>query len=209
MFPQHLNLLVNIKKVKFIPMKKSLLSLMTVVVLFTTYSCSSPKKVTVEEATGRKEVITPFSEAKYRTDKDSYRAFQVYKHPNENTVRTYSAVAARAELLAQVKADVSSFVKNYEATYAKGNDQDVSGVLNIRIGQLAEDLVSDAIVVDSKLYLEPDGRYACYTLVEKNRKSTAAAVYEKTISEDDKLKILFDKKKFEEEYDKWKESRKQ
>jgi hypothetical protein len=190
-------------------MKKSILSLLSAVAIFATFSCSGPKKITVEEATGRKEVITPFSEPKYRTDKDTYRASQVYKHPNENTVRSYSAVAARAELLAQVKADVSSFIKNYEATYAKGNDQDVSGVLNVRIGQLAEDLVSDAIIVDSKLYLEPDGRYTCYTLVEKSRKATAAAVYEKTISEDDKLKILFDKKKFEEEYDKWKESRKQ
>jgi hypothetical protein len=189
-------------------MKRNILSFMAVIAVIATVSCSTPQKTTVEEATGRKEVVTPFSEAKYRTDKDTYRAFQVYKHPNENTVRTYSAVAARAELLAQVKADVSSFVKNYEATYAKGNEQDVSGVLNVRIGQLAEDLVSDAVIVDSKLFLEPDGRYTCYTLVEKSRKATAAAVYEKTISEDEKLKILFDKKKFEEEYDKWKESRK-
>lgn len=83
-------------------MKRNILSLMAVVAMVATIACSTPQKVTVEEATGRKEVVTPFSEAKFRTDKDTYRAFQVYKHPNENTVRTYSAVAARAELLAQV-----------------------------------------------------------------------------------------------------------
>ena len=190
-------------------MKKSILSLLSVVVLFATFSCSGPKKITVEQATGKKEVITPFSEEKYFTDKNTYRQVSSYKHPDENTARSYSAVAARADLLAQIKADVSSFVKNFQQTIAKGNDQEVTGTLQTKIVQLAEDIVSDAIVVDRKLFLETDGRFTCYTVVEKNRKDIAAAVYEKTISEDDKLKILFDKKKFEEEYDKWKESRKQ
>lgn len=177
-------------------------------VAFLAISCGTPQKMTIQEATGRVEVTTPFSEAKYRTDKDFYRAFQSYKHPNENTARSFSAVAARAELLAQVKADISNFAKNFESTYAKGDVQDVSGVLNTRVGQLAEEIVTDAIIVDSKLFKETDGRFTCYTLVEKSRKVVANAVYDKTIAEDDKLKILYDKKKFEEEYEKWKEDRK-
>jgi hypothetical protein len=80
-------------------------------------ACGTPQQMTIQEATGRVEVSTPFSEAKFRTDKDYYRAFQSYKHPNENTARSFSAVAARAELLAQVKADISNFAKNFEAVY--------------------------------------------------------------------------------------------
>lgn len=189
-------------------MRNKFLAIATSVVVIAV-SCGTPQKMTIQEATGRVEVTTPYSESKYRTDKDFYRAFQSFKHPNENTVRSFSATAARAELLAQIKADISNFSKNFETTYAKGDIQDVSGVLSTRVGQLAEDIVNDAIIVDSKLFKETDGRFTCYTLVEKSRKAIVNTVYEKTIAEDDKLKILFDKKKFEEEYEKWKEDRKQ
>jgi hypothetical protein len=83
--------------------------------------------------------------------------------------------------------------------------------INLFPTPIVASITSSAVCSGSLFEVIPtpsDGRYTCYTLVEKSRKATAAAVYEKTISEDEKLKILFDKKKFEEEYDKWKESRK-
>ena len=169
--------------------------------------CKSPKVITVEQVTGRVEVKGPFDEPKYRTDKDFYRSYQSYLHPNENTARTYAATLARAELLAQVKSDLSAFIKGNETTYNKGG-QDVSGILITRIAQLTEDIVTDAIVVDSKMYKELDGRYTCYTLVEKSRSAVLNTAYSKTISDDDKMKILFEKKKIEEDYEKFKESQK-
>ena len=69
-------------------------------------------------------------------------------------------------------------------------------------------MVSDAIVVDSKMYKEQDGRYTCYTLVEKSRSAVLNKAYSKTISDDDKMKILFEKKKIEEDYEKFKASQK-
>ena len=169
--------------------------------------CKSTKTITVEQATGRVEVVEPYSDPKFRTDKENYRSFQSYKHPNENTARTYAATLARAELLAQIKADMSAFIKGTETTYDK-NGQDVSGMLVTRIAQLAEDVVNDAILVDSKMYKETDGRFTCFALVEKNRSAVLKNVYQKTISEDEKLRILFDKKKIEEDYEKFKESQK-
>jgi hypothetical protein len=163
--------------------------------------------MTVEQATGRVEVLEPFTEAKFRTDKETYRSYQSYKHPNENTARSYATTLARAELLAQIKADMSAFVKENETTYNK-NGQDVSGILTTRIAQLAEDVVNDAILADSKMYKETDGRFTCFALVEKNRSAVLNNVYQKTISDDDKLRILFDKKKIEEDYEKFKESQK-
>jgi hypothetical protein len=170
-------------------------------------SCKSPKVITVEQATGSVEVKGPFDEPKFRTDKDFFRSYQSYKHPNENTARTYAATLARAELLAQVKSDLSAFIKGNETTYDK-DGQDVSGILITRIAQLTEDIVTDAIVVDSKMYKEQDGRYTCYTLVEKSRSAVLNKAYSKTISDDDKMKILFEKKKIEEDYEKFKASQK-
>ena len=86
--------------------------------------------------------------------------------------------------------------------------RDVSGILITRIAQLTEDIVTDAIVVDSKMYKEQDGRYTCYTLVEKSRSAVLNKAYSKTISDDDKMKILFEKKKIEEDYEKFKASQK-
>jgi len=57
-------------------------------------SCKSPKVITVEQATGRVEVKGPFDEPKFRTDKDFFRSYQSYKHPNETTARTYAATLA-------------------------------------------------------------------------------------------------------------------
>ena len=58
------------------------------------------------------------------------------------------------------------------------------------------------------MYKELDGRYTCYTLVEKSRSAVLNTAYSKTISDDDKMKILFEKKKIEEDYEKFKESQK-
>ena len=58
------------------------------------------------------------------------------------------------------------------------------------------------------MYKETDGRFTCFALVEKNRSAVLKNVYQKTISDDDKLRILFDKKKIEEDYEKFKESQK-
>ena len=170
--------------------------------------CVTPKQVTIQEVAGAVEVITPFSEAKYQTDKDYYRASMSYKHPDQNTAKSLSTLTARAELLAQIKADIVNFTKGFQSTYAKGDVQDVSGVVNRKFDQSAEGIVTDAIIVGTKLFKETDGRFTCYTLVEKSKKDIASQVYDKTIAEDDKLKILFDKKKFEEEYEKWKSDRK-
>jgi hypothetical protein len=188
-------------------MKSLKYSLFLVIFLSSIYGCKTPQKITVEQATGRVEVLEPYTEAKFRTDKETYRSYQSYKHPNENTARSYATTLARAELLAQIKADMSAFVKGNETTYDK-NGQDVSGILVTRIAQLAEDVVNDAILADSKMYKETDGRFTCFALVEKNRSAVLKNVYQKTISDDDKLRILFDKKKIEEDYEKFKESQK-
>jgi hypothetical protein len=45
-------------------------------------------------------------------------------------------------------------------------------------------------------------------LVEKSRSAVLNKAYSKTISDDDKMKILFEKKKIEEDYEKFKESQK-
>ena len=169
--------------------------------------CKSQKTITSQQDNSRVEVKGPYDDPKFRTDKDFYRSFQSYKHPNENTARTYAATLARVELLAQVKSDLSAFIKGNETTYDK-DGQDVSGILVTRIAQLSEDMVSDAIIVDSKMYKEQDGRYICYTLVEKSRSAVLNKAYSKTISDDDKMKILFEKKKIEEDYEKFKESQK-
>jgi hypothetical protein len=183
-------------------------SIIMVIFLSTIVGCKAPKSITVQEATGAVKLIDePFSEPKFRTDKDTYRAFQSYKHPNQNTARAYSFTLAKALLLDQIKSDLSNFIKGTETTYDK-NGQDVSGVLVQRIANLAEGIVNDAVLVDSKMYLETDGRYTCYTLVEKNRNATLKDVYQKTISEDDKLRILYEKKKIEEDYEKFKASQK-
>ena len=189
-------------------MKSIIYSFILSIFLFNNLGCKSTKPISVEKSTGRVQVIEPFSESKYRTDINFYRSYQSYKHPNENTARTYSATLARAELLAQVKADLSAFVKGNEATYDK-NGQNVSGILITRIAQLSEDVITDAVIVDSKMYKEVDGRYTCYTLVEKSRMAVLNNAYQKTISEDDKLRILFEKKKIEEDYEKFKEIQRQ
>ena len=183
-------------------------SIIVVIFLTTTIGCKSTKSITVQQATGAVKLIDePFTESKYRTDKDNYRSFQSYKHPNQNTARSYSFTLAKALLLDQIKSDLSNFVKGTETTYDK-NGQDVSGLLIQRIANLAEGIVSDAILVDSKMYVETDGRYTCYTLVEKNRNAALRDVYQKTISDDDKLRILYEKKKIEEDYEKFKASQK-
>ena len=187
---------------------KTLMNSIIVVLFFTTaIGCKSTKSITVQQATGAVKLDEPFSESKYRTDKDTYRSFQSYTHPKQNTARSYSFTLAKAVLLNQIKSDLSDFVKGTQTTYDK-NNQDVSGLLVERIANLAEAIVSDAILVDSKMYVETDGRYTCYTLVEKNRNGALRDVYQKTISDDDKLRILFEKKKIEEDYDKFKASQK-
>jgi hypothetical protein len=189
-------------------MKTLMNSIIVVLFLTTAIGCKSTKSITVQQATGAVKLIDePFTESKYRTDKDTYRSFQSYKHPNQNTARSYSFTLAKALLLDQIKSDLSNFVKGTETTYDK-NGQDVSGLLVQRIANLAEGIVSDAILVDSKMFVETDGRYTCYTLVEKNRNAALRDVYQKTISDDDKLRILYEKKKIEEDYEKFKASQK-
>lgn len=160
-------------------------------------SCKTPQKK-LEKTTGAVEILEPpFSDSKYKTDKDYFRAKNVGKSIDLATSKKIALQNAKSELAGNIRSIMKAVTDQY-TNLSKVDDKEN---FENKFEELSRDVVnqtlSDVRIMDEKIFKETDGRYTYWVAIETSKQSILDGVVAK-VSKNEKLQLDYDKKKFED-----------
>ena len=158
-------------------------------------SCFGPKKLA--KTTGAQEISIPFSESKYKTDKEFIRAKQMGKSPDLATSKKIALQNAKAELAGSLKSIIKRVTEQYTNQRTVGNQQEFENKFEELSREVVDQSLTDVKVLEEKIFKETDNAYTYWVVIEVSKESILNQTAAK-ISKNDKLQLDYDKKKFEE-----------
>lgn len=157
--------------------------------------CKAPKSL--EKSTGAVEISVPFSESKYKSDKDFFRSKNVGKSPDMATAKKIAFQNAKSELAGNIKAVIKRVTDQYTNQRTVGENQEFENKFEELSREVVDQTLTDTRVVDEKVFKETDGKYSYWVAIETSKQAILDGVSDK-ISKNQKLQLDYDKKKFEE-----------
>ena len=178
-------------------MKKQslLISVIIIFMMLSVTSCKTPQ--TLEKTTGAVEISVPFSESKYKTDKDFFRAKQMGKSQDLATSKKIALQNAKSELAGNIKAVIKRVTDQYTNQRTVGDKQDFENKFEELAREVVDQTLTDVRVIDEKIFKETDGKFSYWVAIETSKQSILDGV-EAKISKNEKLQLDYDKKKFED-----------
>lgn len=180
-------------------MKTAKLLLIPALAMLTIVGCKSKKK-TVQQTTGAVEIALPFSSKEYRSDEDFYRAKNVGKSPDLATSKKIAMQNATNELADAIQTMIKKVTDQYTNQRSVGKDQEYENKFEELARQVTNQTMSNIRVKDEKTFLEPNGSYTYWVALEVAKKEVFQNMDTK-ISNDAKLKVDYDKAKFQQIFD--------
>lgn len=175
--------------------KKSIIPSLMIAMVLSTTSCKTPQNI--EKTTGAVEISVPFSDSKYKTDKDYFRAKNIGKSIDLATSKKIAMQNAKSELAGNIQ----SIMKAVTDQYTNSSKVDDKENFENKFEELSRDVVnqtlSDVRIMDEKIFKETDGKYSYWVAIETSKQSILEGVTAK-VSKNEKLQLDYDKKKFEE-----------
>jgi hypothetical protein len=188
------------QKIKTYKMKTSQLLLIPAIAVLTLAGCKSKKTKTIQKETGAVEITLPFSTKEYRSDEDHFRSKQVGKSPDLATAKKIAYQNAKSEMAGNINSTVKRVTDQYTNQRTVGNTQEFEN----KFEELARDVVnlemSNVKEIGEKVFKEPDGSYTYWIALEADKKTVFDKIDAK-ISNDAKLKLDYDKQKFQQIFD--------
>jgi hypothetical protein len=175
------------------------LLLIPAIAVLTLAGCKSKKK-SVQKDTGATEITVPFSESKYRTDNDAFRAKQLGKSPDLATAKKIAFQNAKAEMAGNIQSMVKRVTDQYTNQRTVGNAQDFENKFEELAREVVNLQISNVVEIGEKIFKETDGGYSYWIAIEANKKSVFDQLDQK-VSSDAKLKLDYDKQKFQSIFD--------
>jgi hypothetical protein len=157
-------------------------------------SCSSPKSLS--SVTKSEEVSIPFSDNKYKSDKDYFRTKQVGKSPDLATSKKIALQNVKAELAGNIKSVVKKVTEQYTNQRTVGNKQEFENKFEELSREVVDQSLTNIRQVDEKVFKEMDGSFTYWVVLEIPKQSVLDEVNSK-ISKNEKLQLDYDKQKFE------------
>lgn len=180
-------------------MKTTKLLLIPAIAILTLAGCKS-KKQTIQKETGAVEITLPFSTKEYRSDENHFRSKQVGKSPDLATAKKIAYQNAKSEMAGNINSTVKRVTDQYTNQRTVGNTQEFEN----KFEELARDVVnlemSNVKEIGEKTFKEPDGGYSYWIALEADKKTVFDKIDAK-ISNDAKLKLDYDKQKFQQIFD--------
>jgi len=180
-------------------MKTTQLLLIPALAVMSLAGCKS-KKTPVQKETGAVEITVPFSSKEYRSDENFFRAKQVGKSPDLATAKKIAFQNARAEIGANIQATIKRVTDQYTNQRSVGNTQEYENKFEELSREVVNLQLSNVKEIGEKIFKEPDNSYSYWIAIEAGKKE----VFEKMdakISNDAKLKLDYDKQKFQQIFD--------
>lgn len=177
-------------------MKNNIISIYVIcVTLALVFSCGSTKPI--EKVNGAVSVNVPFSEGKYKSDKNYFRAKQSGISPDLPTAKKVAIMNAKAELSGLVNSTIKSVTDQYTNQRTVGSKLE----LEIKFEELGREVVNESLVdvniMDEKVFKETDNNFTYWVAIEMSKDAVLESLANK-ISNDEKLQLDYDKMKFEQ-----------
>lgn len=175
------------------------LLLIPAIAVLTLAGCKSKKK-SVQKETGAVEITVPFSDSKYRTDNDAFRAKQLGKSPDLATAKKIAFQNAKAEMAGNIQSMVKRVTDQYTNQRTVGNAQEFENKFEELAREVVNLQLSNVKEIGEKIFKETDGGYSYWIAIEAGKKEVFDKMDQK-ISADAKLKLDYDKQKFQSIFD--------
>jgi hypothetical protein len=181
-------------------MKTKQLLLIPAIAALTLVACKSKKGTPVAKETGAVEITVPFSTKEYRSDANFFRAKQVGKSPDLAAAKKIAFQNAKAEMAGNINSTIKRVTDQYTNQRTVGNTQEFEN----KFEELAREVVnlemSNVLEKGEKIFKEQDGSYTYWIAIEADKKTIFDKV-DSRISNDAKLKLDYDKQKFQQIFD--------
>ncbi len=161
-----------------------------------TVSCKS-KKTPIQKETGAKEITLPFSSKEYRTDEDFFRAKNMGKSPDLATAKKIAMNNAKSEMASNIQTLIKKVTDQYTNQRTVGNKQEYENKFEELSREVTNLTIGNIIVKDEKVFKEEDGSFTYWVALEASKKDIFSQMDQK-ISNDSKLKLDYDKQKFQQ-----------
>jgi len=181
-------------------MKTSHLFLIPALAVLALAGCKAKKTTSVQKDTGAVEISVPFSTKEFRSDETAFRAKQVGKSPDIATAKKIAFQNARAEMAANINATVKRVTDQYTNQRSVANTQEFENKFEEQSREVVNLEMSNVKEIGEKIFKEPDGGYSYWIAIEADKKTVFDKIDAK-ISSDDKLKLDYDKQKFQQIFD--------
>ncbi|MDX2173324.1 MAG: hypothetical protein SFY56_09400 [Bacteroidota bacterium] len=180
-------------------MKTSNLLLIPAIAVISLVGCKS-KKTPIQKETGAVEISVPFSESKYRSDNEYFRAKQVGKSPDLATAKKIAFQNAKSEMAGNINSMIKRVTDQYTNQRTVGNTQEFEN----KFEELAREVVnlemSNVKEIGEKIFKEPNGAFSYWIAIEAGKKEVFDKLDSK-ISSNASTKLDYDKQKFQQIFD--------
>lgn len=164
--------------------------------------CKSKKQQPppVQKETGAVEITVPFSSKEYRSDENAFRAKQTGKSPDLATAKKIAFQNAKAEMAGNINSTIKRVTDQYTNQRTVGNTQEFENKFEELSREVVNLEMSNVKEIGEKIFKEPDGSYSYWIAIEADKKTVFDKLDAK-ISSDAKLKLDYDKQKFQQIFD--------
>ncbi|MDO8999580.1 MAG: hypothetical protein Q7W45_07435 [Bacteroidota bacterium] len=180
-------------------MKTSNLLLIPAIAVLSLAGCKS-KKTPIQKETGAVEISVPFSAKEYRSDEDNFRAKQVGKSPDLATAKKIAFQNAKSEMAANINSTIKRVTDQYTNQRTVGNTQEFENKFEELAREVVNLEISNVREIGEKIFKETDGSFSYWIAIEAAKKTIFEKLDSK-ISNDAKLKLDYDKQKFQNIFD--------
>ena len=181
-------------------MKTSRLLFIPAIAVLALTGCKSKKGTPIQKETSAVEISVPFSSKEYRSDENNFRAKQVGKSPDISTAKKIAFQNAKSEMAGNINSVMKRVTDQYTNQRTVGNAQEFENKFEELSREVVNMEMSNVKEIGEKIFKEPDGAYSYWIAIEADKK----AVFDKLearINNDAKLKLDYDKMKFQQIFD--------
>lgn len=159
-------------------------------ILFSLNSCKSSE-----------ELKLPFTDEEYLSDKDNFRSKQTGKSPDLATAKKIALQNAKSEIAGNIQSTIKRVTDQYTNQRTVGNKVEFENKFEEQTRDVVLQTLTDIKIIGEKAIKETDDTYTYWIVIEVSKSSVLEGINNK-ISKVENLKLDYDKKKFEETFNK-------
>jgi hypothetical protein len=149
---------------------------------------------------GKKVRKEPFSEGKYRSDKKFWRAVGNAQSIKLDVSKEKALLIAKQRLAGFIQSQIKSVTDRYMNSMEAGGKEEINSSFEVLTREVINQTLADIRVMGEEVrYIKKKKQFNAYVAIEVNKAEFLNSL-ENRISQNDRIRLRFDKKKFEEIY---------
>jgi hypothetical protein len=161
-------------------------------------ACRSKKELAKE--TGATKVTVPLSGKEYNSDRDHFRTKSSGKSPDLTTAKKIALNNAKAEMAGLIQATMKRVTDNYTNQRSIGDRQEYTNKFEEMAREVVNQKLVDVKIIGEEIYKEANNSFTYWIAIEASKEAILNGV-DASISKNERLKLDYDKMKFEQTFD--------